>query len=131
MNIQGLSKTIGKEVKELICENSTVCLTQIQKKIRAINFSKEIKIIDNMRGRKDRKGGIIVLAYKENIGRELEKVQNRCKDVLHVKGKVEGWEVKLLMVYFSVNDSERNNEMKQEIEGIMQENTAINNNKGF
>ena len=66
INIQGLTKTKGIEVEELIGDRSIVCLTETQKKIRDVMFSKDCKIIENMREKEDRKGGGLMVIYKEN-----------------------------------------------------------------
>ena len=34
LNVQGLTKTKGKEVEELVSGNSIVCLTETQKKVK-------------------------------------------------------------------------------------------------
>lgn len=121
--MQGLTKTKGKEIEELIRGNSIICLTETQKKVRDVNFDKNFRVIDSMREQKDRKGGGLMVIYREEKGVDLQKIETKCKDVLYVKGKIEGWEVKIVVVYFSVNDTVRNMEMKQEIEKIIEEST--------
>ena len=55
--MQGLSKTKSKEVEEMVTDNSIVCLTETQKKIRDVNVKGEILVVENMRERQDQKGG--------------------------------------------------------------------------
>ena len=75
VNVQGLTKTKGMEIEELINDNSIVCLTETQKKIRDVNFSETFEVIDNMREEKDRKGGgIMVLYRKDRIAKERNKI---------------------------------------------------------
>lgn len=73
-----------------------------------------------MREEQDRKGGGLMLIYRRNRGIEFEKIETRwCKDVLHAKGKMEGREVGIIVVYFTVKDDTRNIKIKKEIETIM------------
>ena len=53
----------------------------------------------------------------------MQKKETKSRDVLYVKGKIEEWEVSIVVVYFSVGDVVRNNGIKLEIEKIAEENT--------
>ena len=122
INIQGLSKVKTNEVECLIEENSIVCLTETQKKIRDINFNSNVVILKQMREPKDRKGGGLMLLHQQNKNIVLNKVATRNKDILHVKGSIRGMDIVMIIVYFSVNDKERNSSMKEEIEKILENN---------
>ena len=67
-----------------------------------------------------------MVLHKKTRKIELNKVETRSKDTLYVKGNIEEWKVSIVLVYFSVGDTARNNEIKQEIEKIMEGNTVIN-----
>ena len=124
INIQGLTKVKAKEVEELIVDNSlVVCLTETQKKLQDVNFEDNLIILDNMREEQDRKGGGLMLIFRRNKGIELQKIDTKNRDILHVKGKIEGWDVRVILVYFSVNDENRNMKMRKEIEEIMEGNS--------
>lgn len=121
INIQGLTKPKGKEIEELVGNNCILCITETQKKIRDVNFQETFKVIENMRDKKDRKGGGVMLIYRENNGIELNKMETKGKDLLYVSGSIGQWKLKIIVVYFSVNDSVRNEKMKCEIEKIIEE----------
>lgn len=103
--------------------NSIVCLTETQKKLRDVNFEDDCVVIDSMREQQDRKGGGLMMLCRKNKGVVMQKIDTKSKDVLHVKGNIEGWEVRILLVYLSVNDEVRNNKIKEEVERIMEGNS--------
>ena len=123
INIQGLTQTKAKEVEELVSDDSIVCLTETQKKLRDINFSDNCVIVDNMREEQDRKGGGLMVLYRKDTGVDLEKIPTKCPDILHTKGKMRGWEMRLVVVYLSVNDPPRNNNIKLQMERIINGNS--------
>ncbi len=110
MNIQGLTKVKYTELEELIDDKSILCLTETQKKVRNIIARDDIKILDNMREIKDKKGGGIMMLYKESKGLKFKKIISQSNDLLHVKGEMWGWNIRIIIVYFSVNDKETKNE---------------------
>lgn len=123
INIQGLSKVKVKEIEDLIDENSILCLTETHKKIRDVNFDKNMTILEQMREAKDRKGGGIMILYQQDKYIRLEKVTTKNRDLLFVKGSVRGLDILLIAVYFSVSDKQRNLSMKAEIEQIIESNS--------
>ena len=118
-----MTKVKGKEVEELAKGNSIVCLTETQKKWSEINFGGNFEVLDSMREEKDRKGGGLLMLYNKGKGNSLCKIATNNKDILHTKGKLGKWEVRIILVYFSVNDVERNKDITQEIEKIIEENS--------
>lgn len=79
INIQGLSKVKVKEIEDLIDENSILCLTETHKKIRDVNFDKNMTILEQMRESKDRKGGGIMILYQQDKYIRLEKVTTKIE----------------------------------------------------
>ena len=119
LNIQGLTKVKYGEVLEMVKDNSILCLTETQKKVRDINISKEIIVMESMRDQKDKKGGGIMVLYKDSKEIELKKIDCKNKDLLQLKGSIYGEKTLILVVYFAVNDKERNKRIKEEIESII------------
>ena len=79
-----------------------LCLTETQQKIDRFEFSKGIKSIANMRKKEDKKGGGLLIMYKNINLIELQKIPTKCADILHVMGKIMSEKVRLILVYFSV-----------------------------
>ena len=99
-----------------------VCLTETQHKQEKIQFEDSIVSINQMRERKDKKGGGLMILYKKNKKIELTKVVNRNKNILEVEGKCLGQKIRFILVYFDVKQyksgGERNEKIKKEVERI-------------
>ena len=76
-----------------------------------------------MREFKDKKGGGLMILHHNNQHIILDKIATKNKDILYVKDTIRGWEIKIVLVYFSVNNRERNHTMKAEVEKILEDNT--------
>ena len=121
INIQGLTKPKLLELETLMRKNCDIlCLTETQQKYDKLEFAQGIKNIANMRNKNDKKGGGLLIMYKNTNLIELQKVQTKCSDILHVVGKIMNEKVRLIVVYFSVvkkeDDRKRNLQMKKEVE---------------
>ena len=97
-----------------------MCLTETQKKISDTTFKDDVVIIENMREKQDKKGGGLMMLYRKDQGIKLTKMQTKSKDMIFTTWKIGRWEINIIMIYFSVNDKESNNEMKKEIERIIE-----------
>ncbi len=65
-------------------ENVLLCMTETQQKIDKIHKSDNTVKIENMRLGKDRKGGGLMMIYKESKTINLQKIETQNKDILHV-----------------------------------------------
>ena len=65
-----------------------MCLTETQKKVDDIKIVKDVKIIQTMREMQDRKGGGLLIMYKEKEKYDLQKMTTRSTEILHVEGEI-------------------------------------------
>ena len=67
-------------------DDSIMCLTETQKKVDDIKkIVKDVKIIQTMREMQDRKGGGLLIMYKEKEKYDLQKMITRSTEILHVE----------------------------------------------
>ena len=67
VNVQGLTKPKVVELEKLLMEKcELVCLTETQQKYKKVTFSKGINTVDSMRKSTDKKGGGLLMMYKES-----------------------------------------------------------------
>ena len=67
-------------------DDSMMCLTETQKKVDDIKkIVKDVKIIQTMREMQDRKGGGLLIMYKEKEKYDLQKMITRSTEILHVE----------------------------------------------
>ena len=101
LNIQGLTNVKYAELEGEIGEGTILCLTETQKKINDIKMSERIRSIESMSSLTDRRGGGLLVLYREGGKVELEREGSRSKDILEVSGKIGGVKVKIVLVYLA------------------------------
>ena len=101
------------EIEKLIeNERDIVCLTETHLKFDKYNTSKGLKIIESHREINDRKGGGLMVIFKESKV-EIDQLPAAHKDVLKVQVRINGFQFVIILVYFSVNDSKRNENLRK------------------
>ena len=116
LNVQGLTNAKIIELEELMDNKSLLCLTETQLKIQKVNIDKEYRIYDSMRETNDKKGGGILMMHRISSNFNLNQLRNSHKDYVYVEGEIGGIKLFIFLVYFSVNDNERNDQLRKEIE---------------
>ena len=66
LKIQGLTKAKAIEIEQLLDKNVILCLTETQQKVDSVNFSKGIQYETSMRRYDDKKGGGLMILYRES-----------------------------------------------------------------
>lgn len=84
-------------------ENNIGCLSETLKKIRDVNFSNNIVIIEQMREINDKKGGGLMILHKNNEDIHFDKLESRNQDIFVAQGNIRGWEFKIVLICLSVN----------------------------
>ena len=89
-------------------DDSITCLTETQKKVDDIKIVKDVKIIQTMREMQDRKGGGLLIMYKEKEKYDLQKMTTRSTEILHVEGEIGKEQIRIVLVYMKTgNDNSR------------------------
>jgi len=63
-----------------------------------------------------------MIIYRREQGISLNKIETKSKDILFVKITMNSWVMKLILVYFSVSEKDRNKNIRNEIEKKLEEN---------
>ena len=81
-----------------------------------------MKIIQTMREMQDRKGGRLLIMYREKEKYDLQKMTTRSTEIpLHVEGEIEKEQIRIVLVYMKTgNDNETKKHNKKIIEEIGQ-----------
>ena len=116
LNIQGLTQVKAIEIERILTKNSIICLTGTQQKLEKINFSQDIRYITSMRSMQDKRGGGLMVLWRDDYSITLTKVDIAQSDILIVQCKIQGTSFILVPVYMSVNDYNKNNNIYQYIQ---------------
>ena len=124
LNIQGLTRAKQIEIEDLAKQNGVlVCLTETQQKYDKIALTKGISKVERMRDVLDKKGGGLLIAFKENSWLQVDRMKTKNADLLYAIVKACNTAVHLVLVYFSIpnkqEDKARNKELRKEIETIL------------
>ena len=76
-------------------DDSIMCLTETQKKVDDIKIVKDVEIIQTMQ---DRKGGGLLIMYKEKEKYDLQKMITRITEILHVEGEIGKVQIRIVLV---------------------------------
>ena len=129
INIQGLTKAKYVEIEDMLNDKENnmniIVMTETQQKIDKINPSKGAKTIMTMREEKDKKGGGLMVIYKEEKELELVKLDTNSKDILDIKGKIYDIDTRIMIVYMDCasdrEGKERNIRIREELERKIEE----------
>ena len=90
-------------------------MTETQKKVDNMRIGKPISMISSMRDREDKRGGGLMILYREEEEFYFEKIENNYRDCLEVRGKIGKEEVNLIVIYLGTGSDrevlEKNREM--------------------
>ena len=76
-------------------------------KVDEIKIVKDVKIIQTKREMQDRKGGGLLIMYKEKQKYDLQKKTTRSTEILHVEGEIGKEQIRIVLVYTKTgNDNE-------------------------
>ena len=125
INIQGLTKPKYIELEDMLNEEENnvniIVVTETQHKIDKINPSEGAKTISSMREEKDKKGGGLMVIYKDKPEIQMVKVESINKDILEIKGKIYSKHIRMIIVYMDCagdrEGKERNIRIRTELEG--------------
>ncbi|MEL6646065.1 MAG: endonuclease/exonuclease/phosphatase family protein, partial [Pseudomonadota bacterium] len=126
INIQGMSNMKLTEVEDMLNNENTniICLTETQLKVDRINVSRGVKKIDSMREEKDKKGGGLMILYKETDDVKLEKRESNSKDILEVFGKIKSTVLRVIIIYMDCGNNQeakvRNRRIAEELENKLE-----------
>ena len=79
LNVQGLTEDKWIGILEETGDDSIMCLTETQKKVDDIKIVKDVKIIQTMREMQDRKGGGLLIMYKEKEKYDFRRWQQEAQ----------------------------------------------------
>ena len=119
LNIQGLTKVKAIELESLFGNNDILCLTETQQKMEKINFSKNVKYVTSMRDVEEKKGGGLMILYK-NGNILMKKIETIHKDILIIQCQIYGLELRMILIYMSVSNYDANKHLMKYIQDHIQ-----------
>ena len=108
LNVQGLTQDKIVEIDEKMTSNMLFCLVETQltrKKFRRRNYMREIT---KMRKLDDKKGGGLMITWKEDPGITVEEIITDHDDILAVRTDVCKIKFNIILVYMATKDDSRN-----------------------
>ena len=103
LNVQGFTRPKQIEIEELAKKSGViVCLTETQQKYDKVSLTDGIKKVERRREIKDKKGGGILVAFKQNSWLKVEQIETKNPDVLYVVVKAYTTTKHMMVVYFSI-----------------------------
>ena len=125
LNIQCLTEAKKYELRRLITEeeNTIKIIALVETHIRDDRFAwrNDMKIHEKRRQQKDKKGGGLLIMYKDSSNMKLEEVNVQNNDILVLKGFIGRHKVKLVLVYYTTRSSSGSREINQRITSCIEE----------
>jgi len=130
INIQGLTEAKYVELCREVKKRTVLCLVETQKKFLDFQTDSNLDRIDSMREIGDRKGGGIMVLYKEEESLHLQKREEGHADVLRMEGRIGGMRVTIIVVYLRTGSEQEvriyNRKLLDEVErGIKEEKCCV------
>ena len=120
LNVQRLTEDKWIEILEETGDDS-IMPNGNTKKVDDIKIVKDVMIIQTMREMQDRRGGGLLIMYKEKEKYDLQKMTTRSTEILHVEGEIGKEQIMIVLVYMKTgNDNETKEHNKKIIEEIGQ-----------
>ena len=119
LNIQCLTKVKAIESESLFGNNDILCLTETRQKLEKINFSKNVKYVTSMRDVKGKKGGGLMILYK-NGNILMKKIETIHTDILIIQCKIYGLELRMILIYMTVSNYDTNKHLMKYIQDHIQ-----------
>ena len=121
LNVQGLTLPKMYEIEKLIMSDlDIVCLTETQLKIDKVHISDQLKKYISMRKDDDQKGGGLMVLHKNNSDIEINQIQTKNTDIMHLNIKAVNFKIALILVYFSVSNVDKQISVKTEINELLE-----------
>lgn len=126
LNVQGLTKQKLMEIESLMKKDIEIfCLTETQQKVDKTRVSKGLIKIESMRKENDKKGGGLMILYRNSERNNLQKMDAKHDDILLVKGNINNKNIVIMLVYFTAgnkrDDNDRNKVIREKCEKIIRE----------
>ena len=116
INIQGLTNQKLFEIETLMQKEIDIFLiTETQLREDKIIVSKGLRKIDEMRKGNDKKGGGLMVIYKDSKRINIEKEDSKHVDLLLFNGIINNKIIKFLLVYFPTGNKNEDNERRKTI----------------
>ena len=119
INIQGLSQHKVNEIENLITDNTLLCLTETQQTLDKTKWNNDYNRYTSMRCKEEKRGGGLMLLFKDQKSICVQQAKTKLKDILIVKGMIKKYHITIILVYLSVvrGDEEKktNGDIKKEI----------------
>ena len=121
LNVQGLTTSKMYEIEKLLVKDlDIVCLTETQLKIDKVHISEHLKKYTSMRKENDQKGGGLLVLHRKNSDIEIEQVQTEDSDIMHLLVQVGNLKMNMIVVYFSLSDTEKQISVKTELNDLIE-----------
>ena len=125
INIQGLTNVKITELENIINKDTLLCLTETQLKIDKVKISEGLKYVENMRESQDKKGGGLMMLWRNEVELCVEKIDTKLRDILYAKCSATNLNFHIALVYFPCGNKEEDNllrkGMQKELEEILEE----------
>ena len=100
-----------------------LCITETHLNYDKFNLRNENNKIEKFRSTDDVRGGGLMLIYKDKDYIEIKALEVNSPDILHAKASIYGYKFSLILVYMSVNNIDRNVNIRNQLRNILQSNS--------
>jgi len=126
LNVQCLTDLKSVEVARLLgerCENEcrVIGLVETHEKYKRVEWMDGVEMVTEMRDMSDKKGGGLMLVKRSDDCLIMEKVESGSRDVMMSSLKMNGLEIRLLLVYLDTRDDGRNERIYQKLDEVMED----------
>ena len=125
LNIQCLTEAKKYELRRLITveQNNIEIIALVETHVRNDRFTwrDDMKIHEKRREEKDKKGGGLLIMYKDHSKVKLEEVIVQNNDILVLKGTIGRHKITIVLVYYATRTSSGSKEINRRITSCLEE----------
>ena len=123
INATKVQTVINEFMQDELCTN-IFCFTET--KVENLNFKPiGLKIFSKQRHKREKKGGGLMIGYKEDRKITMEEINVESNDILAIEGLIRGCKTRIILVYMDSNkqtreiDFKRNRKLQAQAENLL------------
>lgn len=128
LNIRGINKQKLAELLHIVEEvpKRVLCITETHEKHQRVDIPDGFCHMAKRREVEDKRGGGLMVIYEEKIMKG-SMIETKCADLMHCKMNLRGFYFRMILVCMDVQDQKRNENIRRELNTILDECTDREN----
>ena len=92
------------ELEEMVTDTEMICITETQQTVQKLRLKDNTGYISTMREKEDKRGGGIMIVFRNNENIVIEKQHSPHKDLLYAKCTIYSYKFRIIATYFDTKE---------------------------